>query len=794
MHRATTRVMGLVLVLALVASVLAEGATGSSQDAAVRIAGTWEGQIDTPPPLEVVVRLDLDGASVTGTIDIPAQGAAGLPLEAIELEGDTVRFTMAGVPGTPTFDGTLDGERLTGTFTQGDASFPFELERVGEGGATRDEADPAAAAPAVPGPGPAPVDPAGTPGEAADVFEDPAGVFTVPVPAGWTVDERDEHLVLVSPEGGIRLAFLTFDDDDDLEAMVERAWSTVDPAFDVPVDTVLEPPSDPGIERTVVVNYDNPSGEVYQAIAQLHEGVAHVLLVDADLEAVQRRGTQINLIFSGYRILALEEPDLVGAEPRAVGEVIDELEAFIDQALQAFGIPGAVVAIVQDDEVAYASGFGVRSEGGEAMSADTHMMIGSTGKTITTMLMAAMVDAGLFDWDTPVVEVLPEFAVDDPELSESMVMWHLVCACSGVPRRDLELLFNADGMTAEDVVESLATFEFFTDFGEVFQYSNQLVGTGGFAAAAADGAAWGELWQGYADSLERRVLEPLGMSNTTLSFEAVTARGAHALPHRLDLDTGAYVEVPLDVERLLVPIAPAGSHWSTAEDMARYMLAQLNGGVALDGTRVVSEEHLRTTWEPTVPITATASYGLGWIVGEYRGLQMLTHGGNTLGFTSDFAFLPEVGVGVLVLTNAQGTNLFNEAVRERLFELVYDQPSQAEAYVAFGLEQIEQALADIREPLLPEVDGDAVAPYLGTFASPVLGAITLTLEDGVLTLDAGEFRTELRASVDDAGEVEHYLAMAGPVAGAPFEFSEEDGENVIVLGEGVVSYTFFRVE
>ncbi len=788
MHPAPTRILSLVLVLTLAASALAQAAA---------IAGTWEGQIDTPPPLEVVVRLDLTEGGASGTIDIPAQAAFGLPLEAIEVDGDAVRFVIAGLAGAPTFDGTLDAGRLAGTFSQGGASFSFELERVDDDAAASDEAADAAASepaePAVPGPGPAPVDPAGAPGDAADAYEDPAGVFTVPVPTGWTAEAREGFVALVSPEGGIRLSVLTLDDTD-LEAAIERAWATVDPEFAVPVDAVLEPPSEPGVERTVVVNYDNPTGQVFQAIAQLHEGVAHVFLVDADLEPVQRRGTQINLIFSGYRILALEEADLTGVEPRSVGEVVDAFEAFVEQARQAFGIPGAAIAIVQDDAVAYASGFGARREGGAAMTADTHMMIGSTGKTFTTMLMAAMVDEGLFDWETPVVDVLPEFAVADPELTESMVMWHLVCACSGVPRRDLELLFNADDLTAEDVVESLATFEFFTDFGEVFQYSNQLVGTGGFAAAAADGAAWGALAQGYASSLERRVLGPIGMPHTTLSFEAVTARGAHAVPHQLDLDTGDYVEVPLDVERLLVPIAPAGAHWSTAEDMARYLITQSNVGVAPDGTRVVSEANLRTTWEPTVPITATASYGLGWIVGEYRGLQVLSHGGNTLGFTSEFAFLPEVGVGVVILTNGQGTNVFNEAVRERLFELLFDQPSQAEAYVAFGLEQTEQALADLREPLRAQVDEEAVAPYLGTFASPVLGPITLTLEDGVLTMDAGEFRTEMRPSVDDEGEVEHYVMMRGPVAGAPFEFTEEDGEPVITLGEGAVLYTFVQVE
>ena len=762
---AVGRIVGLAFVLVI----------GANAQAADRLIGTWEGQIETPPPLEVVVRFELHDGSWRGTIDIPPQGALGLALGGIAMEGDTVRFAIADLPGDPTFEGTIDGDVIAGSFTQAGMAIDFELARVREAGA--------------------PTDP--TAGAEPGLYLDPAGVFTVPVPPGWTVEERDAYVTMVSPEGGIRLFLLVLPEDDpedDPEAVILQARATVDPAFDVPVAAVVEPPSEPGIERTVIVNYDNPRGELYQSIAQLHEGVVHVTLIDATLEAVQRRGTQVNLIFSGYRILALEETDLTGVEPLPVAEVVDELAAFIERHLQALGIPGAAVAIVQGDEVVYSAGFGVRGADGVPMTADTHMAIGSTGKTMTTMLMAAMVDEGLFDWDTRVVEVLPEFAVADPELTDAMVMWHLVCACSGVPRRDVELLFNAAELTAEDVIASLVSFEFFTDFGEAFQYSNQLVSAGGYAAAAADGAAWGDLLQGYAHSLERRVLEPIGMPNTAVSYDRLLARGEHGSPHQFDLDSGVYAPVPLEIERLLLPIAPAGSHWSTAEDMARYMLTQLSVGVAPDGTRVVSEEQLRATWEPIVPITATSSYGLGWIVEDYRGLRVLSHGGNPLGFTSEFAFIPEAGIGIVVLTNAQGTNTFNTSVRDRLFELVFEQSDQSEALMAFALEQTERSLAEFRERLLPAVDEDAVAPYLGTFSSDVLGAITLTLEDGVLMLDAGEFRTELRPRVDADGDVESYIALSGPIPTGALDFTERDGERVIVLGEGLVSYTFERVE
>ena len=118
------------------------------------------------------------------------------------------------------------------------------------------------------------------------------------------------------------------------------------------------------------------------------------------------------------------------------------------------------------------------------------MLIGSTTKTMTTLLMAQMVDEGVMTWDTLVTEVLPSFAVADPAITEAITMENLVCACTGVPRRDLELVFNSDELSAEEVVESLETFRFFTDFGEAFQYSNQMVATAGYLTALVRARVW----------------------------------------------------------------------------------------------------------------------------------------------------------------------------------------------------------------------------------------------------------------------------------------------------------------
>ena len=113
-------------------------------------------------------------------------------------------------------------------------------------------------------------------------------------------------------------------------------------------------------------------------------------------------------------------------------------------------------------------------------------------------------------------------------------------------------------------------------------------------------------------------------------------------------------------------------------------LLQIAHGVAPDGTRVVSAENLERTWQPQVPVDANISYGLGWFVDSYKDQPMLHHGGNTLGFTSDLAFLPEAGIGIVVLTNGQGTNLFNEAVRYRFLELVFEQVLKEGAHAGYG--------------------------------------------------------------------------------------------------------------
>jgi CubicO group peptidase (beta-lactamase class C family) len=634
--------------------------------------------------------------------------------------------------------------------------------------------------------------------QADAMFTDPQGRFSVTIPTGWIADQRDDVLTLSDPAGQIRAYALVVANGDPQAALAE-AWRRVDPTWALePVD-VQEPPATGGVERVVITSYDAGDAQrVLTGHGRLYQGATYVLLVDADATALERRAAQAAIVESGFTISALPVVDLRGVTPARVDVAItSELAAFTERLLAQFGVPGAAVAVVQGGEVVYLNGFGVRNAAtGEPLTPQTRMMPGSTGKSLTTMMMATLVDDGTFSWDTPAQQILPSFAVQDPALSAQITMRNLVCACTGVPRRDFEIAFNGNELSAEEFVASLRSFEFYTPIGEAFQYSNQLVASGGYIAAVADPTSSGSLLEDYAATLQARVLDPIGMPNTTLSFDDVEASGNYAVPHSRRLAVDApYEPRPLRSETVLGAGAPAGVHWSTAEDMARYLVTELSRGVAPDGTRVVSAQQLEETWRPQVPVSATEQYGLGWFVGNYKGQRLIHHGGNTFGFTSDFAFLPDADIGILVLANGQGTNAMNEAIRTRLWELVFAQEAEAEAVATYALEQATAQTTSFAAQLGDSVDTAAISPFLGRYTNEALGEVILSLEGDALTLDAGEFRLQLLPLRGAESQTQGYLIVDPPVAGVNVTFADAGGQPTLTLAsDGLEPYTFIKVE
>ncbi len=755
-----------------------------AQPAADTLAGEWTGSIAIAG-IELAIDLHVtqtDGG-YSATLDIPQQQAMGLPVGNLEVELPDLRFTILGGAQQADFVGALgDDGVISGDFSQAGQSGAFTLARSENVAAGTEGAA-------------VPTAPAGASG-ISEIYTDTTGLWSVPVPTGWTVTPQAGYVTMQGPEQDITVHLLTVPGEDQ-EAAIADAWQLVRPGFDLPIEQTANPPSAEGVEKTIAYSYDTgDDNHIVQATAQLYDGVNYVQLYDLPLEAAQRRGAQLAIVSSGFKILATKQLDLTGKQPAALtDDIVKQWEAFINDAQAKLEVPGALVGVVRDGELVYAKAFGYSDpETQTPMRTDMQMMIGSTGKSLTTMMMGTLVDDGLMTWDTPVQQLYPAFAVKDPELSETITMRNLVCACTGVPRRDFEFALNANELSASDVIASLQSFEFFTDFGEAFQYSNQMVATAGYIAGLVAEPGMDDPDAAYTKALQERVTGPIGMENTTLSFDEVIARDNHATPHSYNA-LGEYVTIPLTVEQVLRPVAPAGGHWSTLEDMARYMATQLSNGVAPDGERVVSEKNLLVTREPQVKVTSDVSYGLGWLVGTYKGLPLIEHGGNTLGFTSDFAFLPTADIGVIVLTNAQGSNNFNASVRTRLFELLYDVPSTAEPNLQFIVDQTSEQRGKMAEQLSGALDEAAVAPFVGSYSNPTLGNMELRLADGKLIADFGELVTSVAPKTNDKGEPDNYLFFDPPLAGTAVKLQmADDGTPNVVIGAGLTEYTFTPAE
>lgn len=483
-------------------------------------------------------------------------------------------------------------------------------------------------------------------------------------------------------------------------------------------------------------------------------------------------------------------PDLTGITPLPLtGERLAAFEAYIAAKVAELDVPGVSVAVVQGGEVAFLQGFGVRELGRpEPVTADTLLRIGSVTKSFSAMLVGTLVDAGRLTWETPVADLLPEFAVAGPELTPLITVRDAFCACTGLPRRDLEFQIPAHELTPELLIAGIGQLPLTAPFGEKFQYNNQMVAAGGFAAAVAAGGAPDDLAHAYAVSLQDRVLNPIGMPRTTLSLSEGVAGNDFAIPHAPDLEGNPVPLPPLLDDVWIAFVEPTGALWSSAQEMARYVQTELNQGVSPDGVRVVSTENLEKTWEPGVARdygsgtpallnAATSHYALGWEAGTFGGQRLISHTGSTYGFNSRTCFLPDSDLGLVVLTNLNGGGaLLALATQFRLFELLFAQPETIDAMLEGAISGEAAGRADLLSHL-GQVDLDVVAPYLGRYSNSDLGEMVLALRSGALVFDAGGAHSALRPRLDDAGAVANYVFIDPPWASNPptMHVTFEDG-------------------
>ena len=318
------------------------------------------------------------------------------------------------------------------------------------------------------------------------------------------------------------------------------------------------------------------------------------------------------------------------------------LTAYIEENMENEGLTGAAVAIIYADEILFAEGFGYRDvSAGLPVTADTLFHIGSTNKSMTAMLTAILIDEGYFDWDTPVVEIYPDFELADAEITDTVTMRHLLSMQSGIPDY-AEDDFDMDNGSAEDLFSYIPTAPLDGYPGDQFSYSNISASLAGYLDVIAADYDSAGLYNGYANLLAEKVLKPIGMDTAVVRYSDAQNSANYGKSYYGD---GSPAE-PEDFDG--DPLAPSGVVKASVTDMAKYISTQLNEGVAPNGKRIVSATNLKETWQPLLE-----DYGMGWQNSSYAGYDVISHEGSFDNYLSVIGFVPELDMGFVVLTNSE---------------------------------------------------------------------------------------------------------------------------------------------
>ena len=606
------------------------------------------------------------------------------------------------------------------------------------------------------------------------------------LPAGWSVERNRAFLLIQDPERELKLWMVDLEGAEGADAIVS-AWKVAVPDFSRATDDVVSPPITESWDSIVQVSYEVPAGEsrAIAALSRTKDEIAYVLLIDGSAPALRRRGAQVMQIVDSQRPRGMSGESFAGKRAKPVnGAIAAALDAFIEDARERARVPGVAVTVIQGGRTVFERAYGTRRlDGAEKVTPDTAFLIGSTTKPLTSLMMAILVERGLFGWSTPLRDVLPGFRLADPELAGKIEMQHSVCACTGLPRQDMELIFQFGDFSPEMRLAELAAVKPTTAFGETFQYSNALVSAGGFGAARA---RWPDktLMDAYVETMRETLFEPMGMASTSFISRGA-APGNHAHPHGLRFK-GDYEEIPLAYENWLVSIAPAGGAWSTARDLARYVQMELARGRLPDGQALLPESGLLERRKPRIKLGARSGYGLALVVSESAQLQSVGHQGGTFGFSSLMAFWPEHDLGLVILSNAQGASPFTSVVQRRLLELVFEGEEKAEKALAHHLkrrnDRIDRELAKL--DFTPEPAW--ISPLLGVYENESLGFLEVRRQGNRYLADVGEWQSEV-ARYNHAGQSTLVL-LGPPVAALQLQVRDQS----LLLEAGQQKYVFRR--
>jgi CubicO group peptidase (beta-lactamase class C family) len=434
-------------------------------------------------------------------------------------------------------------------------------------------------------------------------------------------------------------------------------------------------------------------------------------------------------VFAAFPVVAQQAP-LAG------------FDDYVTRTMKDWKDPGLAIGIIRNDSIVLMKGYGTRTNGkNEPVDEHTMFAIGSPSKAFTATLVAMMVDAGKMRWDDQATRYLPDLQLYDPYVSKELTVRDLLTHRSGLSRGDL--MWSAGGYDRDEILRRVRFLRPTWSVRSQFGYQNLMYLAAGQAVARTAGKSWDDL-------VRERIFAPLGMNESNTSVRALEGKTNVASPHLTISDTIRVVPY-----HLIDNIGPAGSINSNVSDMLKWVRFQLDGGKVngkpLLGAPAFAETH---TAQMNIAVSAQAkafnpythlqAYGMGWFLQDYRGRQLDQHGGNIDGMSAMVALVPEEKIGVVILTNANGSPvptlvlyraldaLMGAPMRDWNEEQKKIRDKALPAQRAAEAKRLASRVANTK-PSLP------LEKYAGVYTDSLYGDVTFTVVNNSLNMKYGQF-------------------------------------------------------
>jgi CubicO group peptidase (beta-lactamase class C family) len=443
----------------------------------------------------------------------------------------------------------------------------------------------------------------------------------------------------------------------------------------------------------------------------------------------------VYLLFVAALVVAAE-PYLLAQAPPA------NLDVYVQSVQKAFEVPGIALAIVKDGKVVVAKGYGIRRIGAPDRVDDRTLFgIASNTKAFTATALGMLVEEGKIEWDAPVIRYLPWFRLSDPYVTHEITVRDLLVHRSGLGLGAGDLLWwPASTYNRKEIAQRLQFIPLVRSFRSAYAYDNVLYLIAGELIESVSGQSW-------EDFIATRILAKIGMTDSKVRHSDATRGGNVAATHA-QVDGSVRPIEPFSSDNT----NPAGGINASARDIAKWMMVQLDSGRVSDGTRLFSPRTAVQLWSIVTPVPIGNpppelsalkanfnGYALGFGVRDYRGYKLLQHTGGLPGYVSKIAMIPELKLGVAVLTNQESSEAFESITYYVLDYFIGSAKTDwlgayrklHDRFASMTAAEEKRTATGRDSTSLPPLP---LASYAGTYTDPWYGDVTINLENGKLVM------------------------------------------------------------